>query len=293
MNIMDLFNVIGIETVNLCTRRCWHCKYGQKRPNGDVQWLSTELIEKVAENLQALNFRGRISPFGINEPLLDRRMPEIIRLLRSACPEALITLVSNGDLLTPQTFPDLFEAGLDGLGLSIYDGQSFNRLKSYWKNPKMRLMDMRHFPWENRGGQIKRGKFFGPIDQTCLRPFHEIVVKSNGDVVLCCADMYGDVVMGNVAENRLEDIWNSAKFSEYRCRLAANTRKGLPLCETCSYEGWSNALTFPFHIPARSPLHISLRHIYNRLNMLFPGNYIDFALRKILSNFKTTDKGLS
>jgi MoaA/NifB/PqqE/SkfB family radical SAM enzyme len=112
---MDLFNVVGIETVNLCTRRCRHYKFGQKRPNGNVKWLSAELIEKVAENLKALNFRGRISPFGINEPLMDRRMPDIIRLLRSSCPEAMITLVSNGDLLTLEILRNLFAAGQLGL----------------------------------------------------------------------------------------------------------------------------------------------------------------------------------
>jgi radical SAM protein with 4Fe4S-binding SPASM domain len=290
---MELFNSVAVETVNLCTRRCWHCKFGQKRVNGNVKWLSDELIQKIAENLKALSFRGRISPYSINEPLMDGRMPDIIRLFRSNCPEALITLVSNGDLLTPKIFRDLFAAGLDGLGLSLYDNQSFKKLKSFWKNPKIRLIDMRHGFWENRGGQIKTAKFCYQINKTCLRPFHAVVVKSNGDVVLCCADMYGDVVMGNVAENRLEEIWNSDKFGEYRSRLATNTRKGLLLCETCSHEGEGIPLTFPFHMPPRSPLHMSIRNIYNRMNMLFPGNYFDYILRKIFVILKKRDKGLS
>ena len=283
---MELFKVVEVETVNLCTRHCWYCKFGQKRTDGGVKWLSDGIIEKIAENLQALGFRGRISPFAINEPLMDRRMPDIIRLFRSACPEALITLVSNGDLLAPKILRDLFAAGLDGLGLSIYDNQSFKKLKSFWKNPKMRLSDKRHNLWENRGGQIKNAKFSYQINKTCLRPFHAIVVKSNGDVVLCCADMYGDVVMGNVAENRLEEIWNSEKFRLYRSRLATNNRKGLLLCETCSYEGWESISNLPLQLPIRSPLYLSLKNIYNRMNMLFPGNYIDYILRKTILQFR-------
>ena len=286
---MKLFNSVAIETVNLCTRRCWHCKFGQKRANGKVTWLSDELIEKVAANLKALSFQGRIAPYGINEPLMDGRLPDIIRLFRSNCPEALITLVSNGDLLTPKIFRDLFAAGLDGLGLSIYDDQSFNKLKSFWKIPKVRLMDLRHACWENRGGQIKTAKFCYQMDKTCLRPFHALVIKSNGDVVLCCADMYGNVVMGNVAENLLEEIWNSEKFGKYRSRLATNTRKGLFPCETCSHGGGGIPLTFPFQEPVRSPLHMSIRNTYNRINMFFPGNHFDYVLRKffVLLKIKT------
>jgi radical SAM protein with 4Fe4S-binding SPASM domain len=279
---MQLFNVIEIETVNLCTRRCWHCKFGQERKDGPVKWLSNELLEKIADNLKELNFRGRISPFGINEPLMDRRMPDIVRLFRSSCPDSMITLASNGDLLTPEIYRNLLDAGLDGLGLSIYDKESFKKLKIYWKDPKVRLMDGRHEPfWENRGGQIKKGKFAPKIDKICLRPFHSIVIKPNGDVVLCCSDMYGDVVMGSIAENRLEEIWNSEKFRRYRSRLAVHTRKGLLLCETCSYEGGFNAFDFPFHIPSKSPLHISLKEIFRRMNSFFPENYLYYSLKMI------------
>jgi radical SAM protein with 4Fe4S-binding SPASM domain len=217
---------------------------------------------------------------------MDKRMPEIIRTFRASCPEAFITLASNGDLLTPEILQNLLQAGLDSLGLSIDDDQSFQKLKHYWKNPRVRLLDEREEIRENRGGQIKRGKFVPQIDQACRRPFHMAVIKPNGDMVLCCADMYGDVVMENIRESRLEEIWNSEKFRKYRRQLATNTREGLPLCSSCSYEGGGNPLDFPLHVPCRRPLHMSLIHMYKRMNSFFPGNPLDRFLRRVLTSLR-------
>ena len=88
--IMPLFDIILIETHNICTRRCWFCKFGQKRQDARQQFLPDELIAKIAQELGLLHFAGRISPFGINEPLLDPRLLDIIRLFRSHCPHAYL-----------------------------------------------------------------------------------------------------------------------------------------------------------------------------------------------------------
>jgi 2-iminoacetate synthase ThiH len=89
---MRLFSVVHIETQNLCTRKCWYCKFGQERRDPSVTRLPDALIEKIADNLKDLDYRGRISPFGINEPLMDPRMLDIIRLFRAKCPRAFISI---------------------------------------------------------------------------------------------------------------------------------------------------------------------------------------------------------
>ncbi|MBM4289065.1 MAG: radical SAM protein [Deltaproteobacteria bacterium] len=116
---MKLFNIIYIETHNRCTRRCWFCKFGQERQDSSSRILEDGLIEKIADNLHKLNFRGRITPAETNEPLLDPRMVEIIRLFRAKCPEAFISMASNGDLLTEELFRSMVAAGLDGLCLTL------------------------------------------------------------------------------------------------------------------------------------------------------------------------------
>ena len=249
---MSLFNIIEIETHNRCTRHCWFCKFGQKQLDPSPKLLSDKLIEKIADNLHDLGFKGRISPFGINEPLLDPRMVDIIRLFRAKCPGALISLASNGDLLTEELYQSLVTAGLDGLLLNMYDDAAWKRLEPFHKYPNVRFNDMR-IPdrWvENRGGSLGKVKAWPALDihRPCLRPFTMMVIHSDDNVVLCCGDIYSDVVLGNVAQQRLEEIWNSEGFNFYRTRLASTGRTGLKLCQGCSHDGSSSAEDFPYDV---------------------------------------------
>jgi radical SAM protein with 4Fe4S-binding SPASM domain len=280
---MRLFSVIEIETHNRCTRRCWFCKYGQIRQDSSKTVMSDELIEKIADNLHDLDFKGRISPIGINEPLLDPRLPEIIRSFRAKCPQAFISMVTNGDLLTEEIYQSLRSGGLDGLQVSIYDDKAWHRLAHYAHYPQVRLMDMRRpeSRIENRGGGVRQARFTPDIDirRPCLRPFHMLVIKSSGEVCLCCADMYGDVVLGNVADQRLEEIWDSEGFRHYRAKLAITGRVGLQLCQDCSHEGRTCAQWFPFEDEVRSYM---LTVLIKFLKLLTPKPLYNIMKRKVL-----------
>ncbi len=71
-------------------------------------------------------------------------------------------------------------------------------------------------------------KMFG-FDR-CITPFLEVNVMPNGDVVTCRD--YIDVKVGNIAEKKLLDIWNSEGFIRFRRLLIA--RGGLlPQCTRC------------------------------------------------------------
>ncbi|HUO76312.1 MAG TPA: SPASM domain-containing protein [Thermodesulfovibrionales bacterium] len=243
---MQLFTIIEIETHNLCTRKCWFCKHGQVRQDESTAFMPDDLIRKISDNLQDLGFRGRISPYSINEPFLDPRIPDIIRLFRSKCPESFISLASNGDLLSETLYQSLLVAGLDALGLSVYDDSSWKRLKAYACYSDVRIIDYRRRKFENRGGEVKRGTFSPLTDRSCHRPFGMMVIRATGDVVLCCSDMYSDVVIGNVVDQRLEEIWESEKFQRYRSLLLSPThRKGLKLCQACSHDGSACLTRFP------------------------------------------------
>lgn len=250
---MPLFDIVLIETHNICTRRCWFCKFGQERQDDQQQFLPDNLIAKIAEELGSLNFAGRISPFGINEPLLDPRLLNIIQLFRSKCPDAYLSFNTNGDRLTETVYHELIGAGLDALGISIYDDLAARRLSHYGEYSNVALIDMRQPEGkiENRGGQVKlNAELFQPARVqpiSCLRPFHMLVIRPTGDVVLCCADMYGDVVMGNIQDQSLIEIWESEQFQAYRTKLAQEGRASLELCQDCSHNGIVSPLFYPFH----------------------------------------------
>lgn len=99
---------------------------------------------------------------------------------------------------------------------------------------------MGSFEIQNRSGNIAH--FMPPLDEPlakmCVRPFRFINVNWKGDVVLCCNDYHGDVVLGNVDEQSLVDIWNSPKMNAFRVALKAKDRD-IAMCRVCDYSGGS------------------------------------------------------
>ncbi|MCX6554744.1 MAG: SPASM domain-containing protein [Candidatus Aminicenantes bacterium] len=255
----DTFRIVLLETMRACTRRCPFCAFGQKRPHPQLgQVMPMALLQKIAAELRQLSFRGRISPYCINEPLLDERIVDIVRLFRSACPHAFISITSNGDLLNDRLHAELEKAGLDRLALSIYDDQVLVRLKNLISRPRIAIIDMRpgHGKLENRGGSIHgEGNRFhlkpGSVAHLpCRRPGNMIVVQPNGQVVLCCSDMYGEQVLGDAQRQSLVEIWQSERFVQIRQQLEHH-RQGLLLCESCTHNGSTSPRNFPRKLSIR------------------------------------------
>ena len=61
--------------------------------------------------------------------------------------------------------------------------------------------------------------------------FDTITVLSNGDVVPCCYDINGEVILGNIEQDSITSIWESATYHEFIGRLS---RRDLDeLCKNC------------------------------------------------------------
>jgi MoaA/NifB/PqqE/SkfB family radical SAM enzyme len=77
--------------------------------------------------------------------------------------------------------------------------------------------------------------------QACRRPWSLMYVTSNGNVLPCCIAPftgvpYGDIVMGNVLETSVAEVWNGPRYQEWRTRMTS----GHPpeACAGCG-SGWS------------------------------------------------------
>ena len=114
-----LFTRIQIQTVSWCNRSCAFCPSG-KFPVDKV-FMPIEVYHRVIKQLQALHYTGRISPYLMNESLLDRRLPDLIAYTREHCPESWIAINTNGDALSEKLLGRLFDAGLNSLDVNAYD----------------------------------------------------------------------------------------------------------------------------------------------------------------------------
>ena len=272
------FNVVLIETWNTCNRKCWFCKYGQERHDEKYVKMNWNMINKIVDNLRDLNYGGRLSWFFINEPLLDDRIYEIIELSRKNLPHAFLSLNTNGDLLTEETFGRLCTAGIDALGVSIYDDVTEKKIRTFKENGKLIMLDYRNpRPGliDNRGGNIKKILFEKPFEinkhsnKNCMRPFNTMVINSIAQVVLCCSDMYGDVILGDVHKERLEAIWNGEQITHYRETLRKSGRAQLPLCQNCSHDGAPNPIYYPLKLKVKDEGKNLRRRNFSFLKMGF------------------------
>lgn len=97
------------------------------------------------------------------------------------------------------------------------------------------------------------------------RVFFEMVISFNGDVLLCCHDMAREVIVGNLKETSIHEIWNGDRFHTILNKIYHD--KNLPqsfLCKRCeeSDSYWSPKRIIKKFIPqwALNKIRSSRKH---------------------------------
>jgi len=248
-NLNRMLEYVEIETCNLCTRRCPWCLYGQVKGFADrpFEKLETSYIEKVLYELRDNNFKGTVSFYSMNEPLLDDRIVDgsLIRLCKKILGDSVkIKLNTNADLLTEEILKGLKEAGLDFASISCYDVEVLNRIKEYYY--KYKGVNCRDYTSENRG-KLKYNRA-GSIDSitdlqntnftSCHMPYYTTIIGYNGKVRLCAFDSLGQVEIGNIKEHSLFDILNSDRMKKLRKEILNNRMNTAP-CNKCNFNNFN------------------------------------------------------
>ncbi len=259
-----VLKVIQIQTIDMCNRSCDFCpnKY-DIRKTGNI--MREDIFYKILDELKKIKFKGRISTYLMNEPLLDSRLPELIQTIRREFPANLIFLNSNGDKIYSSSLRNrLAESGLDALHINCYDGKEEYKKKvevvESWAEKDHRIKvhhsgSMRKM--EERNGSLNvrvkcftkpKAKFWNragyipsvapkrkhKLRGKCNFPFEQLYINYLGQAVLCCSDYKFEVVFGSVVEQSLMEIWNSRGYRMYRAHHEKGNVSELPLCRSCN-----------------------------------------------------------
>ncbi len=112
--------VVQIQTRTGCNARCVFCPnslLADSIPHEAMEW---ELFTKIADELTKHPV-VRISPYLMNEPLMDRELgKKISYLAERKRPETVIKINSNGALLDQEMGEALIESGLDRINFSVH-----------------------------------------------------------------------------------------------------------------------------------------------------------------------------
>jgi len=228
-----LFAAISIQTNSRCNLKCPFCFYGQYEDYTTDQIIETEVIYRIFDELVMLNFRGRVSLYNMNEPLTDGRIPGLLAAARSHLPDCFHLLSTNGTLLT-QAHLDRILTHVDRLRVNQY-----HKLPPLdYTSPKIDLQDKGGFlqrAGSNRGGNLRDLPAAAqPGTGPCANPFGQLVIMPPGIAVLCCADGFKQIQLGDVRIESLEQIWHGPRFQAIRANLASGRRDKVSLCRACS-----------------------------------------------------------
>jgi radical SAM protein with 4Fe4S-binding SPASM domain len=252
-----LFSFIELNINELCNRKCPFCPRVDPSvyPNQNIH-MSLETAKNIAEQLYQLNFTGIVNISGTGEPLLTKYIPDIIKLFSDR--NIHTEIVTNGDKLKPNLIKQLYDAGLQQLVISMYDGpeqvQYFTKLFNSC-NIDENLYSLRDrwydesedygLLYTNRAGNIgfnqlsdiSKEKLIKSGKSACFYTHYSMMIDWNGDALLCCQDMYNRTInFGNIKTKSIINIWRDAKLMEFRNKLK-NGDRSLSPCNSCNANG--------------------------------------------------------
>jgi len=128
----------------------------------------------------------------------------------------------------------------------LIERRSFSELKkisNFWRKKGIGCTFSR---FTNRAGNVsypagiestyfKNSKFSGCWMHNI--PLMEMDIIFNGDVVLCCEDCRREIILGNVTQQSIYEIWNSKLYNDIRDELYSNSKENKfdnLLCSRCN-----------------------------------------------------------
>lgn len=254
-----LFSIVEFNIFGNCNRDCGFC------PVSDTSFykktkdaMSVELYEKIINDLSDIDYKGKILYSAFCEPLLHKKIDELIAISKRILPWCRVEIVTNGDLLTAKKLKSLFEAGLDTISISMYDGahqiQYFTNMMSELSlSDEQVVLRRRYFDGQNygitisnRAGLVDSNQYRDasekkvielPLKENCYYPFYMTLIDYNGDMLLCPHDWRKTTAIGNLANEHIWKLWSSnKKLESIREMLSKDNRSFVP-CGTCDVIG--------------------------------------------------------
>jgi radical SAM protein with 4Fe4S-binding SPASM domain len=245
---IPLFSWIDISLTELCNRRCTFCPRSDPGfyPNQNL-FFDVGLAAKIGNELLDLDYKGIVVLCGYGEPFMHPQIYEVISALKKG---SRVEVVTNGDYLNVEVVRNAFEAGLDYMCISMYDGpnqvEKFTSLmeEAGISADKYILRDRWHTEEDgfglkltNRSGVLN----YGPdpslmAKKPCYYLAYSLTLDWNGDVLMCVQDWSKRVKLGNVNSQTLFSVWSSPRLQNLRSDLISGNRSKPP-CATCNADG--------------------------------------------------------
>jgi len=245
---------IEISESGTCNRKCSFCPRSAKDFVDKKEFISNKLHQKLCTELKTYDYKGTIRYSGFVEPLLDKNIYNLIEMAKSNLPNCNIELVTNGDPLNVTRLKKLFSHGLNKILISAYDGKKEAIelenlcIESNLSNDQFivrhrYLTEKEDFgiTLSNRSGLMENAEYqiktlSSPLQNPCFIPSYTFFLDYQGDVLMCPHDWGKKLILGNLNNEKLIDIWFSKKSMRIRKMLNQSNRNFSP-CNVCDVDG--------------------------------------------------------
>ena len=133
---LDVPFTMNIFPTNACNFRCNYCAQSlgaeclKTKYNFSYETMPIELFHRAVEQMREFSRSFKLLSFmGHGEPLLHKKLPEMIHMVNDAGIAERIEIITNGSLLTHNLSEQLVEAGVDNVRVSL-QGLSAEKYKS-------------------------------------------------------------------------------------------------------------------------------------------------------------------
>ena len=146
--------------------------------------------------------------FGVGEPTLNPKLPEMIKIAREnlsvKCP---VHTNTNGKLMTKELAIKLKQAGINHIDITGHNARDTAKCIRIFREVGIDgklSVDYMTQP-NNWAGQVD---WFVPNYEYPCPWLHngQVMVMWNGDITRCCIDAFATGVIGNVYDNRLDQL---------------------------------------------------------------------------------------
>ena len=69
---------------------------------------------------------------------------------------------------------------------------------------------------------------------SCILPWRQLSVHYDGAITICCRDTDSKVIVGNVTDVSVKEVWNSPQMIEYRNNLSNEQKSKISVCKDCN-----------------------------------------------------------
>lgn len=137
------------------------------------------------------------------------------------------------DLREQLNWPLIIDMQLVSMTLNQESAPQFQK---FWQDNGINVLVKDFFPYPDVNHKFKvegQENFF----KGCIMPFISMTILQDGTVVPCHSDYNGEIVLGNVQEKPLYEIWNSEPYQQFRKKFVLNQLEEGSLCHRCGFYG--------------------------------------------------------